>query len=637
MIYDIPGQLKNLLPGNIDAIRGPYPTVEAACAAILNVVIDGHNYREGKIVDIGVEPNTVSYRWIGGFENVNLTPIFGNLTNNTDFKPVKDYTVFISELLQYISDYGLTFTDFIGYITGKIGTDGIFSFYEAYFKILTADNLTSTSIISSLIKVGNVRFEVVTGYDFIISDDLGFIIFDVNQQTSSTPTTPVIPDEITLKKLTIGNTVFQEIAGYNQITTDASGFIGYDIDQTAQVITPVSSGLVFGYPNIIADYGITINAGQSNSLGIDAARFTYPTILPDAYKLDGYGYFEDTANQSLTVLEPLSEDGTFESPSFGMASMEMQALLIENSFVPSTNDYRKIMVVPGVGGTSIQNLMRGTASWTKMLNQVQGIKNIANAAGKTCKVELYSWTHGESNITNTAAEYKALLIQLSSDMNADLSAITGQTELIKVVFYQLSIYSGVNIQQAFFELFQEMPDRFFLSGPTYQYAWHTENLGAHFLNGQESFKYGLTSGYVNKRVSKDNFAWKPLYPVKFTYQSNVIEIDFFVPEGKLVLDTTVVTDPGNYGFNVFNASGTAVGITSVAIARPNTIRLICSGNITAGFKVSYASKNGTVDTNGRTTGSRGCLRDQQGDRVKYTFSTLTFQAHNYCTIFTRTL
>lgn len=75
MIFDIPGPLKNLLPGNLDSWRGPYPTPQAACDAIANVVVDGRNFREGKIVDIGIEPNTIAYGWKGGFENINLVKL----------------------------------------------------------------------------------------------------------------------------------------------------------------------------------------------------------------------------------------------------------------------------------------------------------------------------------------------------------------------------------------------------------------------------------------------------------------------------------------------------------------------------------------------------------------------------------
>jgi len=65
-------------PGPLDKNRGPYATLADACDAIPNVtkLVDGvvRNLREGKIVDIGIVPNTKEYRWIGGFSNNDLQP-----------------------------------------------------------------------------------------------------------------------------------------------------------------------------------------------------------------------------------------------------------------------------------------------------------------------------------------------------------------------------------------------------------------------------------------------------------------------------------------------------------------------------------------------------------------------------------
>lgn len=81
-------QIEFLNPGNLDGSRGPYATIADACDAIPNNIVDGRSLREGKIVDIGVEPNTIEYRWVGGFNNEHLVPYLGEVESKlAELKP----------------------------------------------------------------------------------------------------------------------------------------------------------------------------------------------------------------------------------------------------------------------------------------------------------------------------------------------------------------------------------------------------------------------------------------------------------------------------------------------------------------------------------------------------------------------
>jgi hypothetical protein len=85
MANEIVGGITNLQPGPLDELRGPYASVADACAAIPNVVIDGHNYREGKTADIGTVVKSDAYTWQGGFEDGNLLPVLGGYLKDKDF------------------------------------------------------------------------------------------------------------------------------------------------------------------------------------------------------------------------------------------------------------------------------------------------------------------------------------------------------------------------------------------------------------------------------------------------------------------------------------------------------------------------------------------------------------------------
>ena len=85
-----------------------------------------------------------------------------------------------------------------------------------------------------------------------------------------------------------------------------------------------------------------------------------------------------------------------------------------------------------------------------------------------------------------------------------------------------------------------------------------------------------------------------------------------MPTGPLVLDTTNVSDPGQKGFNLYSGS-TEITVSNVAVVGlgRRCVRLTASADIPAGtIRVDYAHKGGATGVYaGRSTGSRGCLRD----------------------------
>jgi len=83
--FDIAGGLKNLLPGPLDSVRGPYATVAAANLAIPNTIVGGESYRKGKFVEIGSSAPYVTYWWSGtDYADDKLVEYFGGLIKKTD-------------------------------------------------------------------------------------------------------------------------------------------------------------------------------------------------------------------------------------------------------------------------------------------------------------------------------------------------------------------------------------------------------------------------------------------------------------------------------------------------------------------------------------------------------------------------
>jgi len=74
MPTEIAKGFKLLNPGPLDSLRGPYDTLAAALLAIPNTTIDGKNFREGKVCEVGTAGTYITYWWKGGFADANLVP-----------------------------------------------------------------------------------------------------------------------------------------------------------------------------------------------------------------------------------------------------------------------------------------------------------------------------------------------------------------------------------------------------------------------------------------------------------------------------------------------------------------------------------------------------------------------------------
>jgi hypothetical protein len=99
-----------------------------------------------------------------------------------------------------------------------------------------------------------------------------------------------------------------------------------------------------------------------------------------------------------------------------------------------------------------------------------------------------------------------------------------------------------------------------------------------------------------------------------------------------------VTNPGNYGFSLVDASGNALSMTTPpAITGGNTVRITADATIPAGAKLRYGFIGDQGYKPGRLYGNRGCLRDQQGDYIVFDTPELNARMDNWCLVFELTL
>ena len=173
------------------------------------------------------------------------------------------------------------------------------------------------------------------------------------------------------------------------------------------------------------------------------------------------------------------------------------------------------------------------------------------------------------------------------------------------------------------------PASIFLVGPKY-FLDYTED-GVHLTAASEQF-LGEYYGKAYKRTLMDRLPWKPLYPTGISISGKVITATFNVPAPPLVLDNTLVADPGNEGFEYSDDSSRQPTITKVVLERPSkaVITLDHAPIAMPGKRfLSYGWTGKVGSRAGHETGRRGNLRDSDGTMGRYSGRTL----YNWCVTF----
>ena len=172
-------------------------------------------------------------------------------------------------------------------------------------------------------------------------------------------------------------------------------------------------------------------------------------------------------------------------------------------------------------------------AYAATLMETRAITRLAQARGKTYAVAALIVTHGECDANN--ASYASQLHQLWRDYNADIPAITGQTQrLLMIVSQQNSIENTSAATLAQWRLGVEHPADVVCSGPKYQYPYHEAD-GVHLeTEGYELLgeKYGQV--YFERVVM--GRAWQPLQPARVERSGAVVTVHFHVPVPPLVWD-----------------------------------------------------------------------------------------------------
>jgi lysophospholipase L1-like esterase len=240
---------------------------------------------------------------------------------------------------------------------------------------------------------------------------------------------------------------------------------------------------------------------------------------------------------------------------------------------------KKNAVQRGVNGRSYQ----------AALIETKAIARLAKAAGKTYGVGAIILTHGESDAGN--ANYENDLYNLWLDFNADLAAITGQTQKIQMILSQQNSCNDRSASTlAQWKAGVDHSAEIVCSGPKYQYP---SGEGVHLTaEGYQQLgeKYGQI--YFQRVVLGRN--WQPLQPAAIQRDGARITVRYHVPAPPLVWETafpaphpSIAEWKQGKGFEVSASGGERVAIDSVSISGDAVI-IACASDPGPNARVGYA-------------------------------------------------
>lgn len=288
----------------------------------------------------------------------------------------------------------------------------------------------------------------------------------------------------------------------------------------------------------------------------------------------------------------------------------------------------------GVDGARYELIGKGTTAYAAGVAQISAGQALAAAQGKSYAVRAVATVHGESDHNDFKAtlgnpSYAEHLKTWRADYQADAQAITGQTEPVVMFYCQMSSWTAYGtatstIPGQQWQVAREQPELFALVGPKYFLPY----VDTVHLTGEGSRWLGEYYAKAYARVFLTGEPWRPLEPVAATRRGATIAVDFAVPAPPLVLDTTAVSDPGNYGFEFVDGSMAPPAITGVALTGPEQVTLTLAGEPTGPTPtVRYAYTGAPGATAGPTTGPRGNLRDSDATASLHGYTLYNWAIH----------
>lgn len=381
--------------------------------------------------------------------------------------------------------------------------------------------------------------------------------------------------------------------------------------------------------------------GQSLAIGTEATAITTFMRFPDKSVNTQYG--------------TLDMRHTLENSSFGLIDSLIENKFSEDGIPPQSQPFDVMSFASGAGAISIADLKKGTAKYNDLISYISTANASTQSQGKKLVIPAFCWVQGEHDrFGEYTNNYKGDLLQLRLDLDADIKGITGQSEDVHCIVYQTnqlsltgsthfnpnSYNSGdggslMTVPQAQYELIRDS-QYFHASTPIYPMKFvvganiHIDAVGQKLM--------GYYEGLSAKRIIDGKGEKIGLYVSSVTkVDSTHIRLNLHAPCPPIKIDTDSVEEVSHYGFSVITSGGSDIA-SSVSLHShysENYIIIETSADCT-GAKVRYGV-NGTYGESGYQQGSRGNIRDSQGDDKVAMVNGMELKMHNWLYFFEATI
>lgn len=317
----------------------------------------------------------------------------------------------------------------------------------------------------------------------------------------------------------------------------------------------------------------------------------------------------DTLDESLLefVIPCRENTGTRpnqESPSSGMAWQ-----------IHEITGHTVIVTTAGSSGTAISGISAGTPAFLGATEMIKAAAEMAKSLGMEY-VPVLAFIHGNQDAANgtAMATYRTAMENLRIQYQTVINTATGGNYSLNMFIGQLSNiipYGGsagttrtntIGVAQ-----YQEARDNDFIHLASAQYARPYSD-GEHLTSAGYRTE-GEVLGSVIGNWINDN-TWSSMVPDEagIVQSGTTITIPIKGCIGAPVIDTTRVSDPGNYGIVLTGATIATVTVTGSGSGAQIVITKTDSSVATA---VAYAHQGIAGQNPGSVTGSRGCIRDSK--------------------------
>ena len=414
-------------------------------------------------------------------------------------------------------------------------------------------------------------------------------------------------------------------------------------------------------PYVAFDVNHVVSTGQSNSVAHEGRpilttaqpfnnlSFDVGVMTSGVCEREGCRTYEKPS-----AFKPLTEGDSFwypvETMSSGLANEG--TLLAKNKYGKASHDI--LVSLAGRNGLTYWCLRKGGCNFIdptylnpfdENMRQVADAKAIAAASGKSYVVRIATAIHGESDdfayATNnqefpldgtdgtpqTIKSYKDGLLEWQRDFETSIQKITGQTQAVPLFISQFSGWNDIAtsaVTQFQYQAHVESKGKVVIVAPGYALEWSSDC--RHYTNNGER-RLGEYFGKAYARTVFEGRRWEPLRPIKVTHAGTVLTAKFVVPVPPMVIDTQRVIDPGSYGFEVVDAAGATVAISSVALAGPDTVTITLGSAAVSGLHLRYAYTGVPQSCPGVNAGPRGNLRDSDTSPSQYGYELFNWAVH----------